>query len=110
LNENDIDNLSSIECKLELSMNYVATEQIYQLLERIGGLVKSLTIGEYFTGGVYKWEISVERLLAACPNLERFRLDTREAVVQDDNYVLPLSAFKNYQRYEIEIYLIAIKS
>jgi hypothetical protein len=102
LSVNDIENLSSIECDLELDLNCVAAEHMYQLLERIGQYVKTLAIAEFCQkrpGVVYiKSEIIVERILAACPNLERFQFNSKRPVVQDDKYDLPPSAFKNYRQ------------
>jgi hypothetical protein len=101
LNVNDIEYLSSIQGELILSLDCVAAENMYQLLERIGPLVKTLYIGDRYKsrrGIVYvRSDIIVERLLAACPNLEHFEFNTTRSVVQDDGYVLQPSAFKNYQ-------------
>jgi hypothetical protein len=101
LSVNDVENLSSIECVLELGMSHVTVEQIYQLLESIGRCIKTLMIKNMQT---MIWApdvgipIIVERILAACPNLQHFDLMTDGKVAQDDRYVLPTSAFKNYQK------------
>jgi hypothetical protein len=75
---------------------------MYQLLERIGQLVKTLVIGDMFqsrpTIGYIKSQIILERILAACPNLEHFEFSTSRAVVQDSRYDMPPSAFKNYRQ------------
>jgi hypothetical protein len=101
LNVNDIEYLSSIECELDLNLDCVAAEHMYQLLERIGQLVKTLTIGNIFDFRqdimFIRTEIILERILAACPNLEHFELKTKRWVVLDDRYDLPPSAFKNYK-------------
>jgi len=92
LGARDIQHLGSIQCKLELEMYCVSAEKMYQLLERhIGWLVKSLLISD-----MYHWvdnikfkrsEINLERMLAACPNLEHFKLLTLlQEVVLHDNY------------------------
>jgi hypothetical protein len=102
LNENDIENLSSIECELNLKLDSVGAGQIYQLLERMGQYVKSLTIDgdAYYRARDIEYDdssVNVERMLVACPNLENFRFPTDRQVVQDDKYNLPPSAFKNYK-------------
>jgi hypothetical protein len=101
LTVNDIEYLSSIECELDLNLDCVAAEHMYQLLERIGQLVKTLTIGNIFDFRqdimFIRTEIILERILAACPNLEHFELKTKRWVVLDDRYNLPPSAFKNYK-------------
>jgi hypothetical protein len=101
LNPSDIDNLSSIESELNLELNCVGAEQIYQLLEHIGRLVKCLTIGDIFQVRkiiVYdNSDIILERILAACPNLERFQFLTSRSVIQDIRFNMPPAAFKNYQ-------------
>jgi hypothetical protein len=102
LNVKDIEHLSSIDFELELNMDCIPAENMYQLLERIGHLVKTLTIGNIhkyrlnigYTGSD---EIIVERILTACPNLEHFEFKTDRKVIQDDKYDLLPSAFKNYQ-------------
>jgi len=111
LSLSDIENLSSIECELKLNLDCVAADQMYQLLERIGQFVKVLDIGEMIcrirSGIVYiKSEIILERILAACPNLESLGFNTRRMVVQDKKYNLPPSAFKNYKKYFIKIAII----
>lgn len=104
LGARDIWHLGSIQCKLELEMYCVAAEKMYQLLERhIGRLVKSLLISD-----MYHWvedvkfkrsEIILERILAACPNLEHFKLLTLlQEVVLHDKYQMQPAAFKNYLR------------
>jgi hypothetical protein len=94
----DIENLSSIECELDLNMDCVAAEQMYQLTERIGRLVKSLTIGSISAvKNEDHSEIILERILAACPNLEHFTFKICREVVLDDRYILEPSDFKNYQ-------------
>jgi hypothetical protein len=100
----NFENLSSIECELDLVMDCVAAEQIYLLTERIGRLVKSLTIGRihimevnYVIDGDNHCEIILERILAACPNLEHFTFQIGPVVVLDDRYTLEPSDFKNYQ-------------
>jgi hypothetical protein len=102
LNENDIENLCSIKFKLDLYLDSVAAELMYQLLASMGQHVKSLTIADasdWDPEVVYnKSDIILERILAACPNLENFEIQTRQKVVQDDKYYLPPSAFKNYQK------------
>jgi hypothetical protein len=101
LSPSDIENLSSIECNLELDLDCVAAEHMYQLLECIGQYVKTLIIGDMFqvrqSIEYIKSQIILERILAACPNLEHFEFNTCRAVVQDDRYDLPPSAFKNYK-------------
>jgi hypothetical protein len=101
LNVNDIEYLSSIDFELELYMDCVEAEYMYQLLERIGHLVKTLTIENRFYDrediGYARKDIIVERILTACPNLENFEFKTNRLVVQDDKYDLPPSYFKNYQ-------------
>jgi hypothetical protein len=106
LSPSDIENLSSIECELELTLDCVAAEQMYQLLDRIGQFVKILNIDESICrvqrGIAYvKSDIILERVLAACPNLERLGFNTSRTVVQDKKYNLPPSAFKNYKKYRI---------
>jgi hypothetical protein len=108
LSLSDIENHSSIECELKLNLDCVAAEQMYQLLERIGQFVKGLDIDETICrrqrGIVYiKSEIILERILAACPNLESLGFNTRRMVVQDKKYNLPPSAFKKYKKYIIKI-------
>jgi hypothetical protein len=105
LNVNDIEYLGSIDFKLELGMDCVAAENMYQLLERIGHLVKTLTIGNMYEdrqniGYTRSDEIIVERILTACPNLENFEFKTNRPVVQDGKYDLPPSSsyFKQYQK------------
>jgi hypothetical protein len=102
LSASDIENLSSIECELELDLDCVAAEHMYQLLERIGQFVKTLIIGNMFqvrpTVEYIKSQIILERILSACPNLEHFEFNTSRAVVQDSRYDMPPSAFKNYRR------------
>jgi hypothetical protein len=101
LNENDIENLSSIECELDLNLDCVAAEQMYQLLECKGQLVKSLTIGNNYEE---RWDVQyddsdiiLERILIACPNLEHFKFQTDRLVIRDDKFNLRPSAFKNYK-------------
>jgi hypothetical protein len=99
LRESDLEYLSSIEFELELTLDTVAVEQMYQLLESMGRFVKSLTIAN----GLYcsrkflyvKRGINLERILAACPNLEKLEYKTNRKVVREDKYNLPPSAFKN---------------
>jgi hypothetical protein len=99
LNPSDIQNLSSIEChELDLTLDSVGAEQMYQLLEHIGRLVKFLGIiedNEYKIKD--KSDIILERILAACPNLEVFELESSRNVIQDNRYNMPPAAFKNYQ-------------
>jgi hypothetical protein len=102
LNVNVIEYLSSINFELELCMDCVAAESMYQLLERIGHVVKTLTIENTFgfrrnTGYTGEDNIIVERILTACPNLEHFENKTDRFVVQDDKYDLSPPAFKNYK-------------
>ena len=101
LNVKDIEYLSSINFELELYMDCVEAEYMYQLLERIGHGVKTLTIenkSDYRQNiGYARKEIIVEQILFACPNLEHFEFKTDRLVVQDDKYDLPPSYFKNYQ-------------
>jgi hypothetical protein len=102
LSASDIDKLSSIECELDLNLDSVAAEQMYQLLERIGLFVKTLSIDEMYQmrpgiGYNNSEIISLERILAACPNLEYFLFGTSRMVVQDYRYNMPPSAFKNYK-------------
>jgi hypothetical protein len=101
LNVKDIEYLSSINFELELYMDCVEAEYMYQLLERIGHFVKTLTIenkSDYRQNiGYARKEIIVERILTACPNLEHFEFKTDQFVVQDDKYDLQPSYFKNYQ-------------
>jgi hypothetical protein len=102
LNVNDIERLGAIECQLELTFDSVAAEQMYQLLERMGQFVKTLSINNDSSYRrpdiVYvKTEIILERILAACPNLEQFKINNNRAVVLDDGFDLPPSAFKNYK-------------
>jgi hypothetical protein len=100
LSKKDISNLSTIECELELDMDCVASDQMYQLMERIGRFIKSLTIGNENKSrrDCIKSEIILERILASCPNLEHFMLRTSRTVVQNPKYNLPFAAFKNYKR------------
>jgi hypothetical protein len=103
LNVNDIENLSSINGNLELDLDNVPADDMYQLLEHMGRNVKTLDIGdmfqvmqsiEYIKGQM----IILERILAACPNLENFVFHKNSpSVVQDDRYDLLPSAFKNYK-------------
>jgi hypothetical protein len=101
LNVNDIEYLSSIDFELELNMDCIPARNMYQLLERIGHFVKTLTIENKFDYrqniGYARKEIIVEQILTACPNLEHFEFKTNRPVVQDDKYDLPPSCFKNYQ-------------
>jgi hypothetical protein len=100
MGQNDIEKLSSIECNLTLRMDCVAVERMYQLLERIGRFVKTLTIGDMYKPRIVyiESEIIVERLLVACPNLEHFDFNCNQPLVLDKRYDLPPSAFKNYQQ------------
>lgn len=103
LNVEDIENLRSIDCEFELHLDSVAAEHVYQLLERIGHCVKTLGIKDWWCrlriGIVYTLnDIILERVLAACPNLEHFEFDTSRSVVQDSRHDMPPSAFKNYRR------------
>lgn len=86
-------------------MDCVGAEEMYQLLEGgVGQYVKSLIIGDMYQ--VRKKEIVydrsgiiiLERILAACPNLQQFEYLTSRAVVFDDRYYLPPAAFKNYRQ------------
>jgi hypothetical protein len=101
LNVNDIEYLSSIDFELELYMDCVEAEYMYQLLERIGHVVKTLTIDNRFDYrediGYARKEVIVERILTACPNLEHFEFKTDRKVVTDNKYDLLPSAYKNYQ-------------
>jgi hypothetical protein len=104
MSPSNFENLSSIECELNLVMDSVAAEQIYLLTERIGRFVKSLTIGRihimevnYVIDGDNHCEIILERIFAACPNLEHFTFRIGPVVILDDRYTLEPSAFKNYQ-------------
>jgi hypothetical protein len=101
LNVKDIEYLSSINFELELYMDCVEAEYMYQLLERIGHFVKTLTIenkSDYRQNiGYARKEIVVERILTACPNLVHFEFKTDQFVVQDDKYDLPPSYFKNFR-------------
>jgi hypothetical protein len=102
LNVKDIEYLSSINFELELYMDCVEAEYMYQLLERIGHFVKTLTIenkSDYRQNiGYARKEIVVERILTACPNLVHFEFKTDQFVVQDDKYDLPPSYFKNFRQ------------
>jgi hypothetical protein len=101
LSVNDIEYLSSIDCDLDLYLNSVRAEHMYQLLERMGQHVKSLTIADASDCNpevVYnKSDIILERILSACPDLEKFVYKTSRKVVQDENYNLPPSAFRNFK-------------
>jgi hypothetical protein len=105
LNENDVEYLKSIKVKGELYLEFdcIVTEQMYQLLEHsMGQFVKTLCISDFTyqsrqDNTFINDEIIVERILAACPNLETFRFNARRPVVQDDLYDLPPSAYKNYK-------------
>jgi hypothetical protein len=102
LNVNDIEYLSSIDFELNLNMDCVEAENMYQLLERIGHGVKTLAIKNKFgfrqnIGYTGEDNIIVERILTACPNLEHFEYKTARFVVTDDKYELLPSAFKNYK-------------
>ena len=101
LNVNDIEYLSSINFELELCMDCVDAEYMYQLLERIGHVVKTLAFKNEFgfrrNIGYTGEDIIVERILTACPNLEHFEYKTDRFVVTDDKYELLPSAFKNYK-------------
>jgi len=101
LNVNDIEYLSSIDFELELYMDCVEAEYMYQLLQRIGHLVKTLTIENRFYDrgdiGYARKDIIVERILTACLNLEHFEFKTNRLVVQDDKYDLTPSYFKNFR-------------
>lgn len=102
ISQSDIVKLGTIECELNLTLDCVAAEQMYQLLERIGRLVKSLVIANMYKlrqGIVYiKTEMILERILSACPNLEHFEFATSRTVVPDDRYKLQPAAFKNYKK------------
>jgi hypothetical protein len=99
LKESDLEYLSSIKFELELTLDTVLVGQMYQLLERMGRCVKSLTIAN----GLYcsqkfnyvKRKINLDRILAACPNLEKLEYKTNRRLVRDSKYDLPPSAFKN---------------
>jgi hypothetical protein len=102
LNVNDMEYLSSINFELELCMDCVEAENMYQLLERIGHVVKTLAIKNKFSfrrniGYTGEDNIIVERILTACPNLEHFEYETDRFLVQDDKYHLSPPAFKNYK-------------
>jgi hypothetical protein len=102
LNVNDIEYLSSIDFELELNMDCVEAENMYQLLERIGHVVKTLAIKNEFgfrqnIGYTGEDNIIVERILTACPNLEHFEYKTDRFLVQDDKYDMSPPAFKNYK-------------
>jgi hypothetical protein len=105
LNVNDIERLSTINCELELDLDCVGAENMYLLLELKGSLVKTLVIGntnnERRDVDYVKSEIILERILSACPKLENFEYKTSRTVVQDDEYDMQPSAFKNYQRYDL---------
>lgn len=105
LSQKDIENLSTIECELYLNMDCVGAEQMYQLLELLGPLVKSLAIGDSWNirkNVVYiKSDIIVERIFMACPNLvalnyNNYTNSQHRQVVQDNQYNMPPAAFKNY--------------
>jgi len=74
---------------------------MYQLVERMGQLVKTLAIVDTHISRpdiVYiHSDVIVERILAACPNLEQFECRHNRAVAQDYRYNLPPAAFKNYK-------------
>lgn len=101
LNHNDIENLSTINCELDLYMDCVGADQMYQLLELIGHHVKSLDIQDIFmrrcANDYINTPIILERILAACPNLKKFYFESNQIIVQDNRYNLPPAAFKNYK-------------
>jgi hypothetical protein len=87
LSPSDIENLSSIECELKLKLVCNA-EEMYQLFERIGHFVKVLDIDEMKFRTCHHFSnsgIILERILAACPNLERLGFNTSRMVVQKVN-------------------------
>jgi hypothetical protein len=104
LNVTDIEYLSTVQGELKLTLNSVAAEQMYQLLDHMGQLVKTLAIEDThrsrFDGldivNIHS-DVIVERILAACPNLEHFECRHNQAMAQDDRYNLPPAAFKNYK-------------
>jgi len=102
LSVQDIEYLGSIDCEFELHLDSVAAENMYQLLERIGHCVKTLVIKDWCQfriDNVYiPSDIILERVLAACPNLEQFEFNTSRSVVQDSRHDMPPSAFKNYRK------------
>jgi hypothetical protein len=103
LNEKDMENLSSIQCE-HLNLQCISAQHMYNLveMESMGQFVKILRIGNrrayyrlYFAYD--DGSIILERILAACPNLENFQFNTERNVVRDRKYDLPPSAFKNYK-------------
>lgn len=101
LNQNDIENLSTIKCEFDLYMDCVGADQMYQLLDLIGHHVKSLDIKDIFmrrcANDYINTPIILERILAACPNLKKFDFASCQTMVQDNKYNLPPAAFKNYK-------------
>jgi hypothetical protein len=103
LNESDMEKFDTIDFELQLKLDCVGAEQMYQLLERrLGRLVKSLLIGDKSPDVsedvvCIHTEIILERILAACPNLEHFDFQSSRKTVLDSGYNLPPSAFKNYK-------------
>lgn len=79
---------------------------MYKLLELgVGRFVKSLTIGDAYKSQrkfIYakrEADIILERILAACPNLECFEFKSKQMRLnQADLYKLTPAAFKNYQK------------
>jgi hypothetical protein len=103
LNVKDIECLSTIQgAGLDLFLHCVAAEQMYQLLERMGQFVQTLYIGDSCESRQdivnINSDVIVERILAACPNLDNFHFYSRRAVIQDNRYDLPPSDFKNYKQ------------
>jgi hypothetical protein len=97
LDASDIAHLSSINFDVDLQLEKVPAEVMYQLLEsKLGGRVTRLDIIFLEDHKTKCADVVLERVLAACPKLQHFMFFSRDPVVKDPKYDLPPYAFNNY--------------
>ncbi|CAB3365938.1 Hypothetical predicted protein [Cloeon dipterum] len=104
LNSTTVAKICAIPCHIkELTFDSVSYRKVYTILNSIGRRVQELHFIQFTTLTDEPDEhVNLFTIIAACPNLEKFRYSSTEAKLETvTNYDLPLEYFRNWKAFDI---------